>query len=201
MSLSVYTGSMFSGKTTNLLSDITRYMDVSQGHKALIINHSLDCRDQENGISSHSSMYKGISEKIIVMKTRVLGDIDIEGFEYIGIDEANFFDDLIEVVKVWIKKGKHVTVAGLDGDFKMNTFGHISKLLCIADRFVKLSGICSICLKETIQRGETVTPYNTTPAPFTRRLKSESTNQIDIGGSDKYIAVCRKHHQNSLENF
>ncbi len=75
----------------------------------------------------------------------------------------------------------------------MNQFGYISKLLPMADKFVKLNAVCVLCNKELTDRGESITPMNITPAPFTKKI-TEDTTLIDIGGADKYIAVCRKHH-------
>ena len=75
----------------------------------------------------------------------------------------------------------------------MNPFGYISKLLPIADNFVKLNAICTVCTQDIINKGEKVTPTNVTPAPFTKKI-IEGNDLIDVGGKDKYIAVCRKHH-------
>jgi thymidine kinase len=212
MSLTVYTGPMFSGKTTQLLREITRYADLSERRHALIINHSLDTRDIEKVVSSHASIYKGLSERIDVLSAATLdiADPTVAKYTIIGIDEANLYDDLVPMVKKWLAEGKHIICVGLDGDYRMERFGHINELLPLADTFVKLNAICSVCLAEMSKRGELITPNNTTPAPFTKKvavsvpkeLKQISTSipkeqkqvsPIDIGGADKYMAVCRKH--------
>jgi thymidine kinase len=192
MSVDCITGPMFSGKTTEFNKKITTWVDVT-GAKALIINHTFDNRDVKNIVSSHSSSYKGLSDKINVKATSSLLSIDVSEYTIIGIDEANFFDDLFESVKSWSKDGKHVVVAGIDGDFRATQFGNIADLLSISDSFVKLTAICSKCLRETESRGEVITPCNITPAPFTEKLAKDDKIR-DVGGSDKYIAVCRKHH-------
>lgn len=189
MSLIVYCGPMFSGKTTAMLNEITKYIDITHNNKALIINHSLDTRNVKDIVSSHSSMYKGISDKINVVSTDKLNTVNISDYIVIGIDESNFFDDLYISVKKWLEDGKHIICSGLDGNYKMEKFGKISDLLHLSDKFIKLNAICSLCLKEL---NETVTPFNTTPAPFTKKIV-DGDNEIDIGGADKYIPVCRKH--------
>lgn len=195
MSLSVYVGPMFSGKTTHLVREITQYSDLSDKRRALIINHSLDNRNAISVISSHSSSYKGLSEKVDVVSTDNLSKVDVTSYEIVGIDEANFFtyNDLISTVKNWLVAGKHVICSGLDGDSDMNKFGYVADLLSISDRFVKLTAICSVCITELTARNETITPCNVTPAPFTKKIAGGSS-LIDIGGADKYQAVCRKHH-------
>jgi len=193
MSLSVYTGPMFSGKTTRLIEEITRLNDIL-GLPAIIVNHIIDIRDKDNIVSSHSSNYKGLSKKIKVIFLKNLSDLDIKDYNIIGIDEACFFDDLYTNVNSWVSSGKNIVCSGLDSTFQMKPFGQIHELLHIADKFTKLSAICSECLKELISKGEVITPYNTVPAPFTRRISNSQTLE-DIGGSEKYIPVCRKHHK------
>jgi thymidine kinase len=193
MSLSVYPGPMFSGKTTRLLQEIGRFSSITEGNHALLINSVKDSRDIANVISSHSPFYKGLSSKIDVVSAENLSDVNIEKYIVIGIDECNFFSDLYETVKLWLKKGKHIICVGLDSDFRMDKFGQISDLLHLADKFEKLSAICCVCLDKIIKEGGIVTPDRTTPAPFTMR-KTISSSVEEIGGSDKYQAVCRNCH-------
>jgi thymidine kinase len=193
MSLTVFTGPMFSGKTTSMLAEITRFSDVSETRHALIINHSFDIRNIDHIISSHASMYKGLSSKIDVQSSNLLSQIDVTKYTIVGIDECNFFEDLVPMVSKWISQGKHIIASGLDGDYQMKKFGSISDLLPIADSFIKLKAICSCCLTEHQKNGGLVTPFTTVPAPFTKRISS-SSSVIEIGGADKYVAVCRRHH-------
>lgn len=186
---------MFSGKTSHLLRDVTRYADLSNKKCALLINHSLDTRDCNKIISSHSSMYKGLSEKVDVLSSGCLSTVDVTNYSIIGIDEASFFSDLVTTIEQWLKLGKHIVCSGLDGNYKMEQFGDIGKLLNLADKFVKLTAVCTICTKQLIEKGYNINPGNEVPAPFTDRLpECQSENDIDIGGCEKYIAVCRKHH-------
>jgi thymidine kinase len=192
MSLEVYTGSMMSGKTTKMTKRVTKFVDAC-GSKAIIINHKKDTRAPETKVSSHSSSYRGLSDKIVVISAEKLGDVDVNGYEVVGIDEAFLFDDLFDTVKLWIGIDKNIIVAGLDGDFKMEEFGQIHRLLPLADKFVKYAAICTLCLEDLVQKGERITPSNITPAPFTKRL-GDNKEVEDIGGADKYVAVCRRHH-------
>jgi len=195
MSLIVYTGPMFSGKTTAMIQEISRYTDISEKHKALIINHSLDNRDNREIISSHSSTYRGLNSKIDILSVDKLFTVNVSGYVVIGIDESNFFNDLYPTVKEWLTSNKHIICVGLDGNYKMEKFGNICDLLHLADKFVKLNAICSVCLQDLMENNKVITPFNTVPAPFTKRINNKNTDEIDIGGADKYISVCRKHHQ------
>jgi len=189
MSLKVYCGCMFSSKSSTLLSELTKYADISENRHILLINHSLDTRDSSK-VSSHSSMYKGISNKIDLVSTNSLKEVDVSNYSVVGIDEASFFDDLPETVKYWLTLDKHIICAGIDSDFQMKPFGRIHELVYLADSFIKLNAVCSVCNKGQAN------PLNVVPAAFTERL-TNSGNLIEIGGSESYIAVCRKHHSYS----
>lgn len=193
MSLTCFCGGMCSSKTSFLLKEVTLYSDLSKEKCVLIINHSFDDRDLTNIISSHSSIYKGLNDKVDVISSPTLRNVDVSKYTIIAVDEAQFFDDLVEAVKKWLDMEKHIVCAGLDGDSNMNKFGHISELVHLADRFEKLRAVCQVCMNYSLSKGDIITPCNIVPAPFTKKI-IESNNIIDIGGSDKYIAVCRKHH-------
>jgi thymidine kinase len=197
MSLVVYAGPMYASKTSKMIQEITRYADVSEKNHALIVNHKLDTRDNDHTISSHSSLYKGISDKIDIVKAEKLADTNVDKYVVIGVDEASFFEDLVETIEVWLAKGKHIVVSGLDSDYKMEKFGRISDLVHIADKFEKLNAICSVCLKEVTDRGDVISPFDvlSSAAPFTAKLPGSNDNLIDIGGCETYVATCRKHHK------
>lgn len=182
---------MFSGKTTKLISDIGTYCDVSDDNRALLINNKLDTRDIEKVISSHSSNYRGLSSKIDVLFTDDLSSVNVDNYTVIGVDETSLFKDVVPAVKRWLDLGKHIVCSGLDGSYKMEKFGEISELLHLSDKFEKLRAICKPCLQELLSSGQTIIPYNTVKAPFTKKTVIDDN---DIGGSEKYIAVCRKHH-------
>jgi thymidine kinase len=188
-SLTVYTGPMFCGKTTRLITDITGYADMYDHVKPLLINSQLDVRNIDEVISSHSSNYKGLSPKVVLTSTGLLNSIDVTNYDVIGVDEAQFFPDLVKSVKSWVSQGKHVICAGLDSDIHMNPFGHLHELLHFADDFVKLKAVCGKCISEnkgflTLTKG----------ASFTGKYsKLCDGNVVEIGGADKYYASCRRH--------
>jgi len=189
-SLYVRVGPMFSGKTTWLNNELTRLADI--GCKVLKIIYSEDIRQDvavcDDSGSTHNSSYKSLSSKIDRIRTSSLNDIDISSYDVIGIDEAQFFPNLYFVVNDWIEnKCKHVRVSGLDGDFAKKRFGEVLDLCSLADDFQKLSADCLICRSSQSKNMLGI------QAPFTKRL-GNCKEQKDIGGSDKYISVCRYHH-------
>jgi thymidine kinase len=189
--LTIIFGPMFSGKTTRLVQELTRVVDVLE-HRCLLINHVFDTRNKEIGVSSHASSFRGVSKLIDVHQTDKLEKVNIDEYNIIGVDEAQFFEDL-EVVKGWVKKGKNVIVSGLITDAFMNPFGKLHTLFTFADNVIQCHSICSECIK-THDRVITTDALNSMKAAFTYKVKSNSENQIDIGASDKYIPVCRYHY-------
>ncbi len=196
-SLIVYTGPMFSDKTQSLTRTINRYSDVARPYRPLLINSAKDNRDSTNVISSHSSQYKGLGPNVDVISALTLSRVNVKAYTVIGIDEGNFFPDLYKYVKKWVGRGKHVVVAALDGSFQMKRFGQVRKLLPISDQFVKMHAVCCLCRDELIAAGITPTLQNLTPAPFTKKIGGDMSKIEDAGGADKYIPVCRKHHDDA----
>lgn len=193
-SLTIIFGPMFSGKTTRLLQELTRFVDVtSESHstKCLLINHTFDDRNKEIGVSSHASSFKGVSELIDITKNSILKNIDVKEYNVIGIDEGQFFEDLEEVYD-WVNSGKNVIISGLIADSFMNPFGKIHTLIPFSDNVIQCHAICSECLKS---HSRIITPdsLSSMKAAFTFRLNA-SSSQIEVGASDKYIPVCRYHY-------
>lgn len=180
--LSVITGPMFCSKSTTLIHCMTEYADVFPSKRVLLINNSIDTRDTRNVISSHSSTYRGISNKITTISSTELSTVKVNEYDIIGVDEAQFFEDLVSAVTRWVNNGKYVYCAGLDSDAKMEKFGHISELLHLSDSFVKLNSTCARCLDS----------HEVSLAPFTGKF-TPAGNQVDVGNADKYFAACRFH--------
>lgn len=193
-SLTVIFGPMFSGKTTRLIQELTRFVDViseSHGAKCLLVNHIFDNRNPEIGVSSHASSFKGVSDLIDVKQTNTLKVLDVSEYSVIGIDEGQFFEDL-EIVSNWINNGKNVIISGLIADSFMKPFGKIYTLIPLSDNVIQCHAICAECLKN---HDRIITPdlLNSMKAPFTFRFDS-SNSQIEVGASDKYIPICRYHY-------
>jgi thymidine kinase len=176
--LELIVGNMFSGKSTELIRRINRERSIQK--RIVVINYISDNRYSSNSISTHDhTKYQCIK----LEKLKDITDNMIELYDSFFIDEGQFFTDLYQVVLnlVDIHK-KHVVISGLDGDSYRNPFGDLIKLIPIADTVDKLTAYCNKCNNGTI-------------APFTKKI-SNNTKLIDIGGSDKYIPVCRTHYFN-----
>lgn len=185
--LRLIVGPMCSGKTSRLRSELTRYADL--GFSVLIINSAIDTRPGVDGLSSHSSDYQGLSKKISVQKVLRLQEAKIDDYQIIGVDESQFFSDLL-TVNQWVDDlGKTVYVAGLDGDVHRNPFGKILDLIPMADKIEKITAVCCRCVEENGQLVD---------APFTRLTITEEMpdDHIRVGGTEMYVPVCRRHYRN-----
>ncbi len=177
-------GPMFGGKTTALISKLTRVADI--GFKSLYINHSDDVRETTAGckdVTTHNSQFRGLSKKVKSLSTDSLKKVNVDKYDYIGIDEAHFFPDIEQVVRQWkMKKNKNVIIAYLNGDFQMNVFGSggCQKLESITDKNIDLTASCKVCFMLEKTQVE---------AKYSYRL-SDNMEQKSIGGEDKYIPVC-----------
>lgn len=169
-SIEVITGSMFSGKTEELIRRLRRARFA--GLKTEIFKPSLDKRYSEIHVVSHDD--KSINSTPVDNASSILllaDDVDV-----IGIDEAQFFDQsLVEVCNKLANDGIRVIVAGLDMDFKGNPFGPMPGLLAIAEYITKVHAICVRC-------GNL--------AQFSYR-KSNETGVVLLGEKDYYEPLCR----------
>jgi thymidine kinase len=175
-SIDIIIGCMFAGKTSRLLTKANKLISIDI--TPLIINSSINTRDDYGQLNSHDK------NKIECITLDNLMDIDknlLNEYNYILIDESQFFSDLKIAVLYWCEKlNKKITVFGLDGDYKRQKFGQIIDLIPYADHVEKNKGYCSIC-------------KNLTPSLFSARITNDIEQNI-IGSSDKYIPVCRKHY-------
>jgi len=169
MSVQVILGPMFSGKTTELLRRIRRYNVANRS--CLVVKYANDTRYDAEQVSTHD---KHMMEAIPVS---ILSSIEEKASKYqvIGIDEGQFFPDLIEFCESMANLGKIVVVAALDGTFQRKPFGRVLELIPIAEQVTKLNAVCMMCFQD---------------APYSRRIGNETEVQV-IGGADKYIACCR----------
>ena len=138
--IEVISGSMFSGKTEELIRRLKRAQFARQ--KVEIFTPSIDTRYSEDSVTSHDS------NKIRSTSVPAAANIPIlaDNCDVVGIDEAQFFDDQIPVVCEQLAlKGMRVIVAGLDMDYQGKPFGQMPNLLAIADYITKLHAICVVC--------------------------------------------------------
>jgi len=168
--IEVICGSMFSGKTEELIRRLKRAKIAKQ--KVEIYKPKIDVRYSVDEVVSHDenaiqSTPVGNSANILLLT----GNVDV-----IGIDEAQFFDKgLVDVAVKLANMGIRVIVAGLDMDFKGVPFGPIPKLMAVADHITKVHAICVKC-------GNI--------AQFSHRL-SEKEQTVLLGEKDIYEPLCR----------
>ena len=168
--IEVICGSMFSGKTEELIRRIRR-AEIAKMN-TIIFKPNIDNRYSSNHIVSHN---QSKMESILIDDINEILENSKE-MDVIGVDEAQFFNnELIPICKKLAKDNKRVVVAGLDTDFKGDPFGPMPALMCEADFLDKLRAICVKCGN---------------PASFSQRLIKVS-EQVVIGETDIYEARCR----------
>lgn len=193
--LHIVIGPMFSSKSSKLIMKLARYADI--GMKVLYINSADDFRQAELNtcFSTHSSQLKGVkfvNDLIFSIKSKNLQDIHVTDYDVIGIDEAQFFEDLADTVKIWVNDFKKIVVCvGLDADANMNKFGQILDLIPLCNTIKKSNkATCSECLSH----------QQVNIAPFTGRIAC-SNNQKEVGGIELYKPLCRYHHQENIKRL
>ena len=138
--IEVICGSMFSGKTEELIRRLRRAQFARQ--RVEIFKPSIDVRYSEEDVVSHqgnSILSTPVDSSLSILLLGSESDV-------IGIDEAQFFDEgIVEVCNELAKRGVRVIVAGLDIDYLGNPFGPMPKLLAIADDVTKVHAICVRC--------------------------------------------------------
>ena len=139
-SIEVIAGSMFSGKTEELIRRLRRAMFA--GLKVEIFTPSIDVRYSEDRVVSHDE--KSIISIPVENASSIL--LLASGVGVVGIDEAQFFDNsLVEVCTRLADAGTRVIVAGLDMDFAGNPFGPMPALMAVAEYISKVHAICVRC--------------------------------------------------------
>jgi len=178
--IEVICGSMFSGKTEELIRRIRRAEIARQRVK--VFKPKIDNRYSEFEIVSHNDQ---TYPSVVVENAEEILEKSFD-VEVIGIDEAQFFEnDLIEICQNLADSGKRVIVAGLDQDYRALPFEPIPQLLSIAEYITKTLAVCVIC---------------GAPANRTQR-NTESSDQILVGAKNHYEARCRLHHVIHSESY
>lgn len=140
-SLEVICGSMFSGKSEELIRRLRRAEYAKQ--KIMVFKHSLDARKTIKHVISHNNTK--IEALAIANPQAILEHIN-PAVNVIGIDEVQFFDlSIINIILDLINSGKKVLVAGLDLDFRGIPFGPMPILMALSDKTLKLKAICMTC--------------------------------------------------------
>lgn len=176
--IKVFTGTMFSGKTSRLLNETKRYE--LAGIKTLLIKPLIINTD--NSIINHNGekvkAYSIDTDKIDDLSTLIDKKIEEENIQVVGIDEAQFFkQDLIGLIEYYTNNFQiSFIISGLDKDYLGRPFGVMPFLLAIADDVEKLKAVCCCCGRDAI---------------FEYRKNSGDKNLISIGSEEKYEPLCR----------
>ncbi len=180
-SIEVICGSMFSGKSEELIRRVRRVQIARK--KVEIFKPMIDNRYHVQYIYSHNG--SKVEATCIEHSGDILEQIKQDS-DVIAIDEAQFFDEeIIQVCQLLADKGKRVIVAGLDQDFRGEPFGPMPELLAIAEYVDKLHAICMVCGRSATRTQRLV---NGKPADY-------HDPTILIGAKESYEARCRQHHQ------
>lgn len=178
--IEVVTGSMFSGKTEELLRRIRR-ATIAKQH-VQVFKPKLDHRYGTNKVTSHAGA--NFTAKPVENSAEILETLN-DDTTVVAVDEAQFFDEAItKVCTILANKGIRVIVAGLDQDFRGDPFGPMPIILSLAEQVSKLHAICVVCGKDA---SRTQRMIDGRPAYF-----EEPT--VVVGGSESYEARCRTHH-------
>ncbi len=170
--IEVITGSMFSGKSEELIRRLRRAQIARQ--KVQIFKPKIDNRYADDHITSHSEMR--IASENTASSSELLADVAADT-EVVGIDEGQFFDaQLPAVCNTLADQGKRVIVAGLDQDYLGKPFEPMPQLLAIAEYITKTLAICMVC---------------GAPANHTQRLVA-SSERVLVGAQGTYEARCRR---------
>ena len=167
----VICGSMFSGKTEELIRRLKRAQFANQ--KIAIFKPTIDNRYSDVDVVSHD--LHSITSTPVDAPVKMLGIAD--DVQVVGVDEAQFFDDsIVEVVQTLANRGVRVIIAGLDTDFLGKPFGPMPSLMAIAEDVQKVHAICVKC---------------GALANHSHRL-SASTKLVELGEKDVYEPLCRQ---------
>ena len=177
----VITGSMFSGKTDELIRRLRRARIARQ--EVQVFKPSIDVRFAAGKVTSHAGSE---FEATPVERAAMIGALVRPTVTVVAVDEAQFFDDeLVAVVDQLAQSGRRVLIAGLDTDFRGEPFGPMPRLMAMAELVDKLHAICMVC-------GESA---SRTQRLINGRPARHDDPVVVVGASEMYEARCRRHHE------
>lgn len=180
-SVEVIVGSMFSGKTDELIRRLRRAIIARQ--KVQVFKPAIDVRYAEGKVTSHAG--NDYAANPIQNSAEIIPNLNADT-TVVAIDEAQFFDfEIIPIVRQLADRGLRVIVAGLDTDFRGEPFGPVPALMAQAEQVDKLHAICMVCGEEASRTQRLV---NGKPARYGDPI-------VVIGASEFYEARCRQHHE------
>ena len=166
-------GPMFSGKSTRLIEQMRKY--VYKAKKTIMVKYYADQRYSEKSeVVTHDLIkYDSINCKLLRNSFDTLKQYDV-----IGIDEGQFFADLVEICEELALMGKIILIAALNGDFRMEPFPVIQRIISKSDKIKLLKAYCFNCHKD---------------AKFSLRIV-QSNETVLIGAGEAYKPACRECH-------
>lgn len=179
--LEVICGSMFSGKSEELIRRVRRAQFAKQ--TIMVFKPAIDNRYSEESVVSHNG--SSVIAKPIQSSAAILAEVT-SNIDIVAIDEAQFFDDdITNVAQTLADRGHRVVLAGLDQDFRGEPFGPMPALMSAAELVTKLQAVCAVC---------------GSPASRTQRLIDGQPAKYDdpiilVGASESYEPRCRHHHE------
>ena len=189
-------GSMFSGKTEELLRRVRRCLIAKQ--KIQLFKPKIDQRYSEDHVQSHDS--NRLPSVPVNSASELLERVD-DTTRVVAIDEVQFFDSgIVEVAQKLANQGKKVICAGLDLDYLGKPFGPMPTLLCVAEEVMKLAAVCGRC-GGSATRSQRILRKNTSQGSLNLTLSdseskpSDETSPVWVGASESYEPRCRLYHE------
>ncbi|CAL6066077.1 Thymidine_kinase [Hexamita inflata] len=164
-------GPMFSGKSTEVIRRVRKYRAAKR--EVLVVKYAADTRYSAECLATHD---RSNMEAVSTSTLEQINYLVTDNISVIAVDEGQFYSDIVKYAELWANSGKTVIISALDGTWQRKPFACISELMSLADSVEKLTAVCYKC-QET--------------APFSARITQE-TEEVVIGGADKYVACCRK---------
>lgn len=178
--IEVICGSMFSGKTEELIRRLRRAEYAKQ--KVQVFRPALDNRYSDKNVSSHAG--RQLEAQVVETVDDIIALLE-DDTDVIGIDEVQFFGwEIAELCDQLAEKDKRVIIAGLDMDFRGEPFGPMPVLIAQAEMVEKLQAICMVC-GSSASRTQRLVDGN--PVPYDAPV-------IQVGAEEAYEARCRKCH-------
>ena len=186
--LELFLGPMFAEKSTAMAGAVRRH--AIAGRRCVIVKYAEDARYSADAeLVTHGGLRQtsqaggtpGLPGRgaIRIVEALSLGEVRLEPDEtVVGVDEGQFYPDVVQACDAWAEGGRRVYVAALDGTSDRKPFGSILALVPAAEAVTKLSAVCTLCGDEGVA------------AAFTLRTSADEGEKV-IGGADKYVAACR----------
>lgn len=181
-SVQLITGPMFAGKTTELIQRCNVYAEA--GKSCIILRPEMDTRGKKGELNTHSSSSIFVHQNVVIetvnghFSERILKVA--KGYDVVGFDEGQFFTKLKEAIEMLILEDSVIViVAALNGTYNRTTWPSVGDILPLCTEIVMKKSVCAKC-------GE----WRATLSGKTVKSENKVTDPVDVGGDEKYIALC-----------